>query len=153
MIHCAAERAVGVVVCSMRLERWLMQCSCLDSSTDSRRAFSAASFGPDALPSHTVRAVWRRWRGIGLASIVTLAVPLFSGCGGIAANQDVSGSLVISQTTIAFSSVPVGQTAAATVTVSNGGGGDVTISQLSVTGSSFSLSGQGNLPVTLSAGA
>jgi hypothetical protein len=66
---------------------------------------------------------------------------------GVAATQ----TLTFSTTTIAFGSVSAGSSATQNVTLTNSGNSSVTVSQISATGTGFSLTGAGT-PVTLSAG-
>jgi hypothetical protein len=61
------------------------------------------------------------------------------------------GSLTVNPTSIAFGSVQTGSSQQQSATLTNTGGTGVTISQASVTGTGFSLSGLA-LPVTLAAG-
>lgn len=71
---------------------------------------------------------------------------LLSGCG-----VAVSGGLSVSPGTLSFGAVPVGQSAAASITVTNLGASAVTIQQLSVAGQSFSIIGTTSLPITIPA--
>jgi hypothetical protein len=57
-----------------------------------------------------------------------------------------SGGLVASPETVTFGSLPIGQTASIQVSLLNLGLASVVISQINVTGDSFSLSGQSKLP-------
>jgi Abnormal spindle-like microcephaly-assoc'd, ASPM-SPD-2-Hydin/Protein of unknown function (DUF1573) len=66
---------------------------------------------------------------------------------GVAATQ----TLKFSSTSLAFGNVSAGSSATQSVTMTNSGNSSVTVSQISVTGSVFSLTGAGT-PVTLSAG-
>ncbi len=78
------------------------------------------------------------------ASNPTLTIPL-SGAG-------VSpGTLVSNPTTLSFGSVPVASTQTLSETLTNAGGGSVTISQVSTSGTGFSVSGI-SAPVTLTSG-
>ena len=84
-----------------------------------------------------------------LACGISLAL---SGCGGIVQNKAALGSLTTSPSSVDFGTVNVGNTANSQVTVSNQGPGPAEISQLSVSDPSFSVDGQGNLPITLPVG-
>jgi Abnormal spindle-like microcephaly-assoc'd, ASPM-SPD-2-Hydin len=66
---------------------------------------------------------------------------------GVAATQ----TLTFSSTSLAFGNVNAGSTATQNVTLTNSGNSSVTISQISASGSGFSLTGAGT-PVTLTAG-
>jgi len=78
------------------------------------------------------------------ASNPTLTIPL-SGTGV------TPGTLGASPTTLSFGNVTIGNKQSLSETVTNTGGTDVTISQIAISGSGFSLTGN-TTPVTLSAG-
>ena len=63
-----------------------------------------------------------------------------------------TGTLQISPSSVAFGDVTIGQTASLNVSLLNPGTASIQISQLGVNQSSFSVSSQGNLPVTIAAG-
>lgn len=73
---------------------------------------------------------------------------MLSGCGV----QMAGGGLSVSPRTISFGTVSLGQTAVATVSLINGQGSSVRLSQVQVAGASFTLPGQGSVPVTIPAG-
>jgi hypothetical protein len=79
------------------------------------------------------------------ASNPSLSVPL-SGSGS------TPGALAASTPSLSFGSVVVGNNQSLSETITNNGGSSVTVSQVSVTGAGFSLSGI-TLPFTLAAGA
>jgi hypothetical protein len=85
------------------------------------------------------------------ASTNNRAVISLSGT-GVATVAD-SGTLVASPSQVTFGTVSVGQTASATILLSNEGPAPVEITQLSLTGQSFSVADQSNLPITINAGA
>jgi hypothetical protein len=62
-----------------------------------------------------------------------------------------SQTLQVSATSLSFGSVNAGNSASKTVTLTNSGNANVTISQISLSGANFALSGAG-APITLSAG-
>jgi Abnormal spindle-like microcephaly-assoc'd, ASPM-SPD-2-Hydin len=66
----------------------------------------------------------------------------------VSGSSTTPGQLTVSPSSISFGSVMVGQTQRQSATVSNTGGSDITITQASVSGSGFSLSGLA-LPLTL----
>jgi hypothetical protein len=78
------------------------------------------------------------------ASNASLTIP-FSGTGV------TPGSLTASPASLSFGTLQVGNSATQSETLTNSGGSSVTISQASVTGSAFSITGL-NLPLTLIAG-
>jgi len=93
-----------------------------------------------------------------LSCILTLfaccAPFLLSGCLGgqiIGANAS-AGSLQASPTNVSFGSVPLGTTTSASVSVVNPGSAAVQVSQVSLAGQSFTVSGAGDLPITVAAG-
>jgi len=63
-----------------------------------------------------------------------------------------TGSLQATPNTVSFGTVAMGTTASKIVSVVNQGTAAVNVSQISVSGQAFSLSGAGNLPVTVGAG-
>ncbi len=74
-----------------------------------------------------------------------------SGCGGTlaATNTTALGTLAVSSSTVDFGQVAVGKMVSTSVTVSNKGSAAVEISQLNLTGQSFSLGAGSSLPVTV----
>jgi hypothetical protein len=85
------------------------------------------------------------------ASTSNTAVISLSGTG--VAPVAASGILVVSPSQVTFGTVSIGQTASATVLLSNEGSASLEITQLGLTGQSFSVAGQSNLPITINAGA
>jgi Abnormal spindle-like microcephaly-assoc'd, ASPM-SPD-2-Hydin/Glycosyl hydrolase family 79 C-terminal beta domain len=85
------------------------------------------------------------------ASTGNTAVISLGGTG--VANVGDIGTLVASPSQVTFGTVPVGQTASATVLLLNEGSAPLEITQLGLTGQSFSVAGQSNLPITIGAGA
>ena len=79
-----------------------------------------------------------------------------SGCLGgqiIGANANASaGSLQATPINVSFGSVPLGTTTSASVSLVNQGSSAVKVSQVSLTGQWFTVSGAGDLPITLPAG-
>jgi len=80
-------------------------------------------------------------------------VPGLIGCGGYVANGAATGTLVASPGQVAFGNVSVGKTASATILLFNGSSATLQITQLAITGPSFSVSGQSNPSAAISAGA
>ncbi len=94
-------------------------------------------------------------RRIGLFVMLLSSLAL-SGCGGSialksTASDPATGTLTASSGTVNFGAVAVGQTASTSVTLVNQGSAAVEISQLNMTGQSFSLGGSSSLPVTVAA--
>jgi hypothetical protein len=75
-----------------------------------------------------------------------------SGCGGNIVSGGEQGTLVASPNSVDFGSVSVGETASNTVSLVNGKSTPVEISQVNLTGQSFSVAAPASLPVTLAAG-
>ena len=75
-----------------------------------------------------------------------------SGCGALVVNRANTGSLLPQPSSVNFGAVSVGQTARTTVSLLNGGSAPVEVTQLNLTGQSFSVVGPSNLPVTIAAG-
>src|SRR3984885_14963829 len=75
---------------------------------------------------------------------------VLSGCGGtLAATNSALGTLAVSSRSVDFGQVAVGKTGSASITVSNKGSAAVEISQLNLTGQSFSMGAGNTLPVTV----
>jgi hypothetical protein len=88
------------------------------------------------------------------------ALALLAGCQGFSSSSpgsqntpqnQTSGDLTAAPASVSFGNVQVGTTQTLSETVTNTGGGDLSISQASVSTGAFSTSGL-NLPLTLSAG-
>jgi Abnormal spindle-like microcephaly-assoc'd, ASPM-SPD-2-Hydin len=93
-----------------------------------------------------------RWRFF-LAFLFLSALGLaLSGCGGSASTATTTSALEISPNSLNFGSVSVGKTVSANVSIVNLSSSSVQISAFSVTGNSFSVTPQGTLPLTVSAG-
>src|SRR5579863_2515022 len=88
---------------------------------------------------------------LAVLSCISLAV---AGCNGssVTGTSAHAGPLAASPSLAVFGSVPVGQSASAIISVTNSGSVAMQITQISVTEQSYSLSGVGNLPVTVGAG-
>ena len=93
-----------------------------------------------------------------LLSLCTLPFAL-TGCGGASikgaaalTGPVAAGSLQASPTSVSFGSVPVGQKVSSSVSLLNQGTTSVQVSTLVVTGQAFSVSGAGDLPITVAAG-
>lgn len=91
------------------------------------------------------------WRSIFLFAVLPSLAIALSGCGGATFTGAASGALQVSPGNISFGSVSLGSTATATVSLVNLGSSPVQISNLNVSGTSFSVNGQSNLPVTVAA--
>ncbi|MGC1871379.1 MAG: choice-of-anchor D domain-containing protein [Acidobacteriaceae bacterium] len=96
-----------------------------------------------------------RW-GAGL--VVTIVV-LLSGCLSLAISgcaDAIPGvptqAIIVKPGSVSFGSVAVGDTTSASVSLVNQSPSPIEIMQLNVTGQSFSVGGQSNLPVTVAAG-
>jgi len=78
-----------------------------------------------------------------------------SGCGvtepGLKSTIN-TGTLVISTRAVNFGNVAIGQTATATISLSNTGSASIQIDQIQLQGAAFALTGQNNAPVSVAAG-
>ena len=98
------------------------------------------------------------WGAVLSLVLGSCSVAIVSGCGSpgdkvtAAMTAETGGTLISSTSAISFGSVMVGQTASASVTMSNGSTNPIQISGVQVTGQFFSVMGQGNLPVTIAGG-
>ncbi len=86
----------------------------------------------------------RIWRAMACL-LASCSIPLLlSGCGSIAANNQAAtptstvGTLAVSSASLSFGSVSVGQSASATLSLSNSGQNSVQVSQINVSGQFFS---------------
>lgn len=76
-----------------------------------------------------------------------------SGCAAsVVVNGAASGTLVASPNAVTFGDVSIGQTASNKVSLVNGSAAAVEITQINLTGDSFSVVGPSKLPVTVAAG-
>ena len=75
-----------------------------------------------------------------------------SGCGTAIVNSREAGHLVASANSITFGSLSIGQTATKMLSLTNGSSTSVEITQIDLTGPSFSAAGSGQLPVTIAPG-
>ena len=91
----------------------------------------------------------RRCLAMAVAFSLLLAL---SGCGTYVMNGREKGTLIASPNSIAFGAVSIGQTATATISLSNGSSVPLEITSIDLIGQSFSVVGSGSLPVTISAG-
>ncbi len=86
---------------------------------------------------------------------LSCCLPLaLSGClgGKLIGPSASAGSLKASPSSISFGSVALGQAANASVSLVNQGSAAVQVSNISLTGNAFSVSGGGDLPITVAAG-
>ncbi len=90
-------------------------------------------------------------RLIAALSCIPLAL---CGCGGnsLVGTSTQAGSLSASPGLVAFGSVPIGQSVSSNVSVTNSGSTAMQVTQVNVTGQTFSVSGVGDLPATIAAG-
>lgn len=126
----------------------------------------SSSAKPYSRQSRRFPALHRSAASLLLFACGCLALLIVSGCGSVAAGPSspqttvagsnssgsTSGTLVVSPSAVSFGSVAVGQTANATVSVTNSGTSSVQITQISLTGQSFSIPGQSNGSVTVAGG-
>ena len=130
-----------------------------DAATKGRAAWDCAqrvNFCDTNLQAEIARC--RRYRTIPLTVVsvlISFCVPLtICGClgGQIISPNTPAGSLQASPNNISFGSVPVGSSASTSVSVMNEGTAAVNVSQLSLSGQSFAVSGASNLPMKVAPG-
>jgi Abnormal spindle-like microcephaly-assoc'd, ASPM-SPD-2-Hydin len=95
-----------------------------------------------------------RFDQVGRAFLFVLACCLIvamSGCGA-GVSKSLGGGLLVSPGTINFGSVPVGHVADSNVNVSNSSSSSIVISQVSISGQTFSVLGGSNMPISVPAG-
>ena len=79
---------------------------------------------------------------------------VLSGCSGsFVRNSSAAGTLSVSSSTVNFGQVAVGKTVSSVITVTNNGSAAVAISDLNLTGQSFSMSESNAMPMTVGANA
>jgi hypothetical protein len=86
-----------------------------------------------------------------LAALSACLMVALSGC-GYSPSSSLTG-LTASPGSVSFGSVPVGQTATTLVVLLNQTSSPIPVSQVSVSGQNFFVSGQGNAPITIAPGA
>src|SRR5271170_5193109 len=92
--------------------------------------------------------------GWGTAPLFVLTCCLtivMSGCGA-GSIDPAGGSLLVSPNAVNFGSVPVGQEADTSVSIANSTSSSVAISQVNVSGQTFSLPGNNSMPISIPAG-
>lgn len=99
-----------------------------------------------------MKIVAGRWSAL----IVLLALGTLLGCQGVStgnsSSQQSSGAqITVTPASISFGKVQVGNNQTLPIAMTNSGGSSVTVTQVTVTGSEFSINGL-NFPLTLSAG-
>ncbi len=91
--------------------------------------------------------------------MVALGCVALAGCGGITANTDATkgtgggsiGTLTVSPSTVAFGSVAIGSSATGQITLTNSSSNPVSVSNVALSGGSFTMDGLGTLPATIAA--
>ena len=89
-----------------------------------------------------------------ISLVIAGSLLLLAGCGGLASGSSSTatvGTLSPSPSQITFGNIKVGSNQTSTVTLSNSGGADLTITQATLSGAGFSMSNLA-LPLTLHAG-
>jgi hypothetical protein len=102
----------------------------------------------DTSPLCRLGDVWTSLLAILVCSLVLTGL---TGC-GYSASGSVAGQLLVQPGTVAFGAVPVGQTVTSKVSLVNQTSAPITIAQLTIAGQSFSLTGQGSVPINIAAG-
>jgi len=93
--------------------------------------------------------------------MVALGCIGLAGCGGITANTNVKtgngtsggsiGTLTVSPSTVAFGSVAIGSSTTGQITLTNSSTSPVSVSNVALSGGSFTMDGLGTLPATIAA--
>lgn len=93
-----------------------------------------------------------------LLGMVALGCIALAGCGGITANTNTAkstggsiGTLSVSPSTVPFGSVAIGSSTTGQITLTNSSSSPVSVSNVALTGSSFTMDGLGTLPATIAA--
>lgn len=95
----------------------------------------------------------REWRASLLIAVLSWPlILLLSGCGAYTVNGRSANILFASPGTVTFGSLPVGQTTATDVILTNQGSSPVEVSRLDVSGDSFSAQAHETLPFMVPAG-
>ncbi len=114
---------------------WISRSSCQSGRPTSRRRVAA-------------------WLSLIVVGVVVLGL---SGCGSIVQSpssaQAAASSLTVNPSSVSFGSVAVGQTASASVTLTNSSSDAVQVSQIIVSGTGFQEVSTDTLPVSIDAGA
>src|SRR6204780_966614 len=105
-------------------------------------------------PMNGVRSFGGKMRHskLSLIKLLTFSCSLafIGGCSGsFVTNSSAVGTLTVSSSSLDFGQVAVGKTATANITVVNQGSGAVQISQVNLSGQSFTMSGGSSLPMTV----
>jgi hypothetical protein len=130
---------------------------CAQSGNRRTTAHSGHCSQPNRCDANSLTEVRKlgRWRT--RLSLIFLLCSLglaIAGCGGSsnAVGPIQAGNLAILPNTVKFGSVPVGQTAFSSVSLTNQGSTATTVSQVTVTGTPFSVVGTGDLPISVAPG-
>ena len=113
-----------------------------------------SSLRPQQRRAHS-RAQFCRRNGwcTALLTISSCCLPFaLSGCCSIVVNGAGTGALTASPNSVTFGAVSIGQTASTPVSLLNGSSAPVQITQLNLTGQSFSVVSPSDFPVTIAAG-
>lgn len=96
-----------------------------------------------------------------LLGMVALGCIALAGCGGITANTNVKtgngtsggsvGTLSVSPSTVPFGSVAIGSSATGQITLTNSSASPVSVTNIALSGGSFTMDGLGTLPATIAA--
>lgn len=98
------------------------------------------------------RRLYFRQNTLLLSILSCLVTVVMCGCGGLVWNTGITGEVTPTPGKISFGAVPIGKQVTSKLSLGNQGLAPVTISKLSVTGSSFHLDGSTILPATLTPG-
>lgn len=85
------------------------------------------------------------------APALCLGALLISGC-GMSLSNGATGGIQVNPSSIDYGNVTVGQSSSQPATISNSSSGAITVSQVSVSGQGFSVTGLPSFPVSIAAG-
>ena len=105
---------------------------------------------PSLIPDNLLRYARKNVPSAALSAL--LVCTGLCGCGGVVTKSAQIDALMPSTTDLSFGDVPIGQTVSSTVSLVNQGTGTVELSQLQVSGGSFTLDGQVALPISVPRG-
>jgi hypothetical protein len=102
--------------------------------------------------SRTLSSSWGSLRSGLLLTLFGFSAVALLGCGEIELANHGAGTLAATPGSVAFGNVAVGQASHATISLQVGSSGPVQITQLSLVGRGFAMSGHAGLPITVPSG-
>jgi hypothetical protein len=133
----------------MRL-RDIFPCAPLRDELTTARTACGRSSRSNYHDTHLRARVAQLGRGLRIPLFCVLI--FFSFCGETAGAATRARSLQASPSVVSFGGVSIGGTASTSISLKNTGTASVQVSKITVSGKSFSVSGEGSLPVSVAAG-